>query len=250
MLSIETWLAADSGNVVVTHCLAGKGRTGLVIACQLFYHAQCSSIRAALQLFAEQRSQRGKGVRQLGQLRYAAYVETALRAPRLLPRRRLRLRKLTLRHSPAFEQYYSNASATYVLGCAPLVEVYKYCAPSPALDKPKLGHYFKLIYTDCMSGQRPRRNFTILDDAIELPLDVVLDGDVLIKVFHSKERAMFNAGRVEMFHFQFHTMFVDATTNELTLGKAELNEAQNNSKCSRRCVRPVSHGFCQVLAGL
>lgn len=151
-----------------------------------------------------------------------------------------------MRVAPAFEQYYTPSSATYVLGCAPLVEVYRYFPPSPEnangslagdaghAHSTKLGHAFRLVYTDCQLGFRPKKLFTVFSETLVLPLDTVVEGDVLIKVLHHKERAMFN-NRVEMFHCQFNTMFVDDIDSAtgrlvLTLPKAELNEAQNNSK--------------------
>ena len=90
--------------------LAGKGRTGLVIACLLYYLGKCSTMDAALRCFAERRSKAAKGVRQLAQLRYASYFERALSAPIQPQSRRLRLVALTMRGAPAFEQYYSQAS--------------------------------------------------------------------------------------------------------------------------------------------
>jgi hypothetical protein len=213
---------------------------------------------AALRLFAERRSKTAKGVRQLSQLRYAYYVERALTAPVQLRERRLRLVAITMRTAPAFEQYYTPSSASYVLGCSPLVEVYRYFPPmspenasgvvSDAAHHPPpggarehssggtkaLGHAFRLVYTDCQLGYRPKRQFTLFDDAITLPLDTVVQGDFLIKVLHHKERAMFN-NRVEMFHCQINTMFVDEVDPHshrliLTMPKADLNEAQNDSK--------------------
>eukprot|EP01108_Squamamoeba_japonica_P008081 TRINITY_DN7046_c0_g2_i1.p1 TRINITY_DN7046_c0_g2~~TRINITY_DN7046_c0_g2_i1.p1 ORF type:complete len:148 (+),score=90.87 TRINITY_DN7046_c0_g2_i1:203-646(+) len=143
---------------------------------------------AALRLFAERRSQKGKGVRQLSQLRYAYYVERLLTSSSQLRPRRLRLKSLTMRGAPSFEQYYSASSGTYVLGCQPLVEVYRYFPPTPTVadaselvdgrggesskgDKEKLGHTLRLVYSDTLSGTKPRRQFTLLDDCITLPLD-------------------------------------------------------------------------------
>jgi hypothetical protein len=174
-----------------------------------------------------------------------SYLERALTAPIQLRQRRLRLVALTMRVAPAFEQYYTPSSATYVLGCAPLVEVYRYFPPSPEnangsvagdahAHSTKLGHAFRIVYTDCQLGFRPKKLFTVFSETLTLPLDTTVEGDVLIKVLHHKERAMFN-NRVEMFHCQFNTMFVDDIDSAsgrliLTLPKSELNEAQNNSK--------------------
>ena len=37
MFHLQHWLEAHDDNVAVVHCLAGKGRTGTVIACFLLF---------------------------------------------------------------------------------------------------------------------------------------------------------------------------------------------------------------------
>lgn len=68
--SIHTWLKAEEKNVVVVHCKGGKGRTGTVISCYMFYSALFSTIDEAEKYFARQRSVKGKGVTGASQRRY------------------------------------------------------------------------------------------------------------------------------------------------------------------------------------
>jgi hypothetical protein len=50
------YLEASPDNVVVIHCKAGKGRTGLMICCYLMYSGRCATASEALQLFAQRRT--------------------------------------------------------------------------------------------------------------------------------------------------------------------------------------------------
>jgi hypothetical protein len=84
-----------------------------------------------------------------------------------------------------------------------------------------LGYQFKLTFTDCAVGSRPKRNFTVLDDHVELRVGVDVEGavrsplshirviacvrsidDVKVRVLHVRERALFGGARAEMFHLQ------------------------------------------------
>ena len=51
----------------------GKGRTGLIIVCYLFFCGMYSEVDKCLEHFARARSAKGKGVTQPSQLRYARY---------------------------------------------------------------------------------------------------------------------------------------------------------------------------------
>lgn len=48
--SMYEWLASSPVHVVVVHCLAGKGRTGLVVAALLIYAGLFTSAQAGAQL--------------------------------------------------------------------------------------------------------------------------------------------------------------------------------------------------------
>ncbi|CAM9390789.1 unnamed protein product, partial [Ectocarpus fasciculatus] len=82
--SVDTYLAQHPNNVVGIHCKAGKGRTGLMIACYLLHSAQCHSAEAALEHFAKQRTMDNKGVTIPSQIRYVHYYEALLRSSEMV----------------------------------------------------------------------------------------------------------------------------------------------------------------------
>jgi hypothetical protein len=71
-------LALDPVHVVVIHCLAGHGRTGVVICCVLFYEGLVPDSKAAFELFAQKRSRVAKAVGHPSQIRYVQYAEQHL----------------------------------------------------------------------------------------------------------------------------------------------------------------------------
>jgi protein-tyrosine phosphatase len=72
--TIHTWLLADPLNIIAVHCLAGKGRTGTVIASYLLYCGLFANTEEALNYFACKRSLTINGVTVPSQRRYVNYV--------------------------------------------------------------------------------------------------------------------------------------------------------------------------------
>ncbi|KAL2240374.1 UNVERIFIED_CONTAM: Phosphatidylinositol 3,4,5-trisphosphate 3-phosphatase and protein-tyrosine-phosphatase PTEN1 [Sesamum indicum] len=73
---VHSWLSSDPKNIAVVHCMAGKGRTGLMVSCYLVYTGM--SAEKALQVYAERRTTNNEGVSIASQRRYVAYWEKAL----------------------------------------------------------------------------------------------------------------------------------------------------------------------------
>ncbi len=42
LLAIDDWLREDEKHVAVVHCLAGRGRTGTVVASYLYFAGECA----------------------------------------------------------------------------------------------------------------------------------------------------------------------------------------------------------------
>ncbi|KAK2413068.1 Phosphatidylinositol 3,4,5-trisphosphate 3-phosphatase and protein-tyrosine-phosphatase pten1, variant 2 [Trifolium repens] len=78
--SVDSWLSKDPKNIAVIHCMAGKGRTGLMVSSYLTYCGM--SAEEALQLYADRRTTNNEGVSIPSQRRYVGYWESLLSVPR------------------------------------------------------------------------------------------------------------------------------------------------------------------------
>ncbi|KAI0516608.1 hypothetical protein KFK09_009285 [Dendrobium nobile] len=74
--SIYSWLSNDPENIVVIHCMAGKGRTGLMVCAYLVYSGM--TVDEALQLYAHRRTTNNEGVSIPSQRRYVRYWSQVL----------------------------------------------------------------------------------------------------------------------------------------------------------------------------
>ena len=72
---IDKYLALDKHNVAALHCMAGRGRTGLVICSYLLYIGLASSAEEAFAIFSHSR---GQPLRTPSQRRYVNYVQKYL----------------------------------------------------------------------------------------------------------------------------------------------------------------------------
>ena len=57
---VARWLSRDPDNVAAVHCKAGKGRTGLMLACYLLHAGAVETADEALMAFGSRRTQDGK----------------------------------------------------------------------------------------------------------------------------------------------------------------------------------------------
>ncbi|KAL2523154.1 Calcium/lipid-binding (CaLB) phosphatase [Forsythia ovata] len=77
---VYSWLSSDSKNIAVVHCMAGKGRTGLMVSSYLTYLGM--SAEEAMQVYAEKRTTNNEGVSIASQRRYVGYWEKTLSLPK------------------------------------------------------------------------------------------------------------------------------------------------------------------------
>ncbi|KDP27203.1 hypothetical protein JCGZ_19902 [Jatropha curcas] len=77
--SVNSWLSQDPKNIAVVHCMAGKGRTGLMVSSYLVYSGMV--VEEALQLYANKRTTNNQGVSIPSQRRYVGYWGSVLAFP-------------------------------------------------------------------------------------------------------------------------------------------------------------------------
>lgn len=75
---MREWLVADPANVVAVHCLAGRSRTGTVIAGYLLYSSFCENALKAISFFNSKRSLEARDVCLPSQIRYVGYMDSLL----------------------------------------------------------------------------------------------------------------------------------------------------------------------------
>ncbi|KAK9678511.1 hypothetical protein RND81_11G216500 [Saponaria officinalis] len=100
--SAYAWLKADIDNVVVVHCKAGLGRTGLMISSLLLFLKFCPTAEESIDLFNQKRCIDGRGLVLPSQIRYVKYFERVLKdySGEIPPGRRCMLRGFRLHKCP------------------------------------------------------------------------------------------------------------------------------------------------------
>jgi phosphatidylinositol-3,4,5-trisphosphate 3-phosphatase/dual-specificity protein phosphatase PTEN len=102
-IHMTDWLKKDPENVIVIHCKAGKGRTGLMTCCCLMYAGFKPQAEEAMDFYAVERTYDLKGVNIPSQKRYVEYFGLALNNYALIPPfqgQKLKLKKITMNKAP------------------------------------------------------------------------------------------------------------------------------------------------------
>lgn len=81
--NVQSWLSSDPKNIAVIHCMAGKGRTGLMVSSYLVYTGLLAE--EALQVYADKRTTNNLGVTIPSQRRYVQYWQKCLSYPEGCP---------------------------------------------------------------------------------------------------------------------------------------------------------------------
>ncbi|XP_024244876.1 tensin-1 isoform X7 [Oncorhynchus tshawytscha] len=192
--AMDTWLSADSHNVVVIHNKGNRGRTGVVVAAYMHYSNISASADQALDRFAMKRFYEDKvlPVGQPSQKRYVQYFSGLLSGHIKINNKPLFLHHVIMHGIPNFESKG---------GCRPFLKIYQAMQP---------------VYTSGIYNVQGDSQTSI---CITIEPGLLLKGDILLKCYHKHFRS---PQRDVIFRVQFHTCAVHDLG--IVFGKDELDE--------------------------
>uniref|UniRef100_A0A3Q3LDN1 Tensin 1b n=1 Tax=Labrus bergylta TaxID=56723 RepID=A0A3Q3LDN1_9LABR len=192
--AMDTWLSADSHNVVVIHNKGNRGRTGVVVAAYMHYSNISASADQALDRFAMKRFYEDKvlPVGQPSQKRYVEYFSGLLSGHIKINNKPLFLHHVIMHGIPNFESKG---------GCRPFLKIYQAMQP---------------VYTSGIYNVQGDSQTSI---CITIEPGLLLKGDILLKCYHKRYRS---PCRDVIFRVQFHTCAVHDLG--IVFGKNELDE--------------------------
>ncbi|XP_068184839.1 tensin-1 isoform X15 [Antennarius striatus] len=192
--AMDTWLSADSHNVVVIHNKGNRGRTGVVVAAYMHYSNISASADQALDRFAMKRFYEDKvlPVGQPSQKRYVEYFSGLLSGNIKINNKPLFLHHVIMHGIPNFESKG---------GCRPFLKIYQAMQP---------------VYTSGIYNVQGDSQTSI---CITIEPGLLLKGDILLKCYHKRYHS---PCRDVIFRVQFHTCAVHDLG--IVFGKDELDE--------------------------
>uniref|UniRef100_A0A8C1VEX4 Tensin 1b n=1 Tax=Cyprinus carpio TaxID=7962 RepID=A0A8C1VEX4_CYPCA len=192
--AMDTWMSADSHNVVVLHNKGNRGRTGVVVAAYMHYSNISASADQALDRFAMKRFYEDKvlPVGQPSQRRYVQYFSGLLSGRIKINNKPLFLHHVIMHGIPNFESKG---------GCRPFLKIYQAMQP---------------VYTSGIYNVQGDSQTSI---CITIEPGLLLKGDILLKCYHKRFRS---PSRDVIFRVQFHTCAVHDLG--IVFGKDELDE--------------------------
>ncbi|KAK9730740.1 DnaJ domain [Popillia japonica] len=200
---IYQYLAGDSRNVCVIHCVDGKATSATLVCALLIYAGLYEVPEDALQMFAVKRLPPNM---RPSELRYLYYLTDIVGDPPVYPHYKpITVVNIQMHPIPLFTKVRD--------GCRPYVEVYSdnRCVLSTLQDYERM------------------RLYNIMDGTCVLPLNVNVCGDVCIVIYHARNvlggvMTQGKATGIKICQFQFHTGFVAETETTLHFVKSELDE--------------------------
>lgn len=208
--TIHGWLEADHMNVVVVHCLAGKGRTGTVIASYLLYSGLFDTAPDAMRYFAIKRSNNNWGITGPSQKRYIQYFAHTTKNLCQVRKSSLHLKRVVMHTIPRF------TLGPMRQGICPILQVYQI---------PPWGGAPLLVFSsqEGRDGEETR-TFPASDRALAFHVEREVYGDLLIVFLHVN--AFYRTE--QMLRFNIHTGLV--TLPRLRLMKNELDGAEGDKR--------------------
>lgn len=203
--SIDCWLRSDVNNVVVVHCMAGRGRTGTALCSYMLFAGIFNDMQSCLRYYAKRRSKKGQGVTQPSQLRYMSYIEKVVYYGHNPKPKCISINLISINLS------------TSITSFTPLLSIYKYSKTSE-----QLVYHTKLTDEKMATYNQNQVIMIPIYPYIEMHGDIIIKLDNMVnKVLRSKEaiaRIVFNTG------------FLDDKSNSIEFVKKDIDIARKDNR--------------------
>ncbi|KAK6312720.1 hypothetical protein J4Q44_G00160670 [Coregonus suidteri] len=206
--NMHLWLKQDQRNIAIVHCLDGRAASAVAVCSFLCFCRLFTTAEAAVYMFSMKRCPPGISP---SHKRYMEYMCDMMADEPITPHSRpILIRSISMTPVPLFNKQRS--------GCRPFCEVYvgdeRVATTSGEYDKMK--------------------DFKLEDGRAEIPLNVMVQGDVLVVIYHARStlggRLQAKMASMKMFQIQFHTGFVPQNATAVKFAKYDLDATDIQEK--------------------
>ncbi|XP_066510032.1 cyclin-G-associated kinase-like isoform X1 [Hoplias malabaricus] len=206
--NMHQWLKQDQRNVCIVHCLDGRAASAVAVCSFLCFCRLFSTAEAAVYMFSMKRCPPGIAP---SHKRYIEYMCDMMAEEPIIPHcKPIMIRSIIMTPVPLFNKQRN--------GCRPFCEVY-------------VGD--ERVATTSQEYDR-MRDFKMEDCRAEIPLNVMVQGDVLIVIYHARStlggRLQAKMASMKMFQIQFHTGFVPRNATTVKFAKYDLDACDIQEK--------------------
>ncbi|XP_030044904.1 cyclin-G-associated kinase-like, partial [Microcaecilia unicolor] len=206
--NMHQWLKQDQKNICIVHCLDGRAASAVVVCSFLCFCRLFTTAEAAVYMFSMKRCPPGIWP---SHKRYIEYMCDMMAEEPIIPHNKpILVKSIIMTPVPLFNKQRS--------GCRPFCEVFvgeeRVVTTSQEYDKMK--------------------DFKIEDGKAEIPLNVTVQGDILIVIYHARStlggRLQAKMASMKMFQLQFHTGFVPRNATTVKFAKYDLDACDIGEK--------------------
>uniref|UniRef100_A0AAY5KUX6 Cyclin G associated kinase n=1 Tax=Esox lucius TaxID=8010 RepID=A0AAY5KUX6_ESOLU len=206
--NMHLWLKQDPRNIAIVHCLDGRAASAVAVCSFLCFCRLFTTAEAAVYMFSMKRCPPGIAP---SHKRYIEYMCDMMADEPIIPHSKpILIRSIAMTPVPLFNKQRS--------GCRPFCEVYV----GEERVATTSGDYDKMS------------DFKLEDGRAEIPLNVTVQGDVLVVIYHARStlggRLQAKMASMKMFQIQFHTGFVPRNATTVKFAKYDLDATDIQEK--------------------
>uniref|UniRef100_A0AAX7U4Y0 Cyclin-G-associated kinase n=1 Tax=Astatotilapia calliptera TaxID=8154 RepID=A0AAX7U4Y0_ASTCA len=206
--NMHLWLKQDQRNICVVHCLDGRAASAVAVCSFLCFCRLFTTAEAAVYMFSMKRCPPGIAP---SHKRYIEYMCDMMAEEPIIPHSKpVVIRSIIMTPVPLFNKQRN--------GCRPFCEVY-------------VGD--ERVLTTSQEYDR-MQDFKMEDGKAEIPLNVTVQGDVLVVIYHARStlggRLQAKMASMKMFQIQFHTGFVPRNATTVKFAKYDLDACDIQEK--------------------